>query len=66
MVNDQLKYTRLGIGDTEGLLELIELYETVFEMEPFQYPSRSYLERLLENNKTIFWWPATKRISSPG
>lgn len=54
MVNDQLKYTRLGIGDTEGLLELIKLYETVFEMEPFQYPSRSYLERLLENKNTIF------------
>jgi aminoglycoside 3-N-acetyltransferase I len=35
-------------------LELIKLYQTVFEMEPFKYPSPSYLERTLENGKTIF------------
>lgn len=54
MVNEELIYMRLGADDVEGLLELIKLYETVFEMEPFEYPSPSYLERTLKNENTIF------------
>lgn len=54
MVNEELIYVRLGGDDVEGLLELIKLYQTVFEMEPFEYPSRSYLERILKNDNTIF------------
>ncbi|WP_414469703.1 GNAT family N-acetyltransferase [Methanobacterium sp. ACI-7] len=36
------------------MVKLIKIYENVFEMEPFQYPSDSYLEKVLKNENTIF------------
>lgn len=50
----KVKYLKLNVNNLEELVKLIKLYENVFEMEPFQYPSYDYLKKILKNENTIF------------
>ncbi len=52
-IKKKIEYFRLSVNNLDELVKLIELYENVFEMEPFQYPSFNYLEKLLKNENTI-------------
>ena len=51
---DKIEYSRLRVDDLEDLIKLIKLYENVFKMKPFQYPSKDYLKKILKNENTIF------------
>lgn len=53
IIND-MEYLTLSVNNLEELVKLLKLYEDVFEMEPFKYPSHDYLERLLNNDDIIF------------
>lgn len=50
----KITYQRLNVNNLEDFVKLIELYEKVFEMEPFQYPSRGYMEKILKKENIIF------------
>jgi ribosomal protein S18 acetylase RimI-like enzyme len=50
----KVEYLQLDVNNLEELFKLIKLYENVFKMEPFQYPSNDYLEKTLKNENTIF------------
>ena len=50
----KIEYLPLSVNNLEDLVKLIKLYENVFEMNPFPYPSRDYLKKLLKNDKIIF------------
>jgi len=53
MISDKTDYLRLNVNNLEEFVKLIKLYENVFEMEPFQYPSYDYLKKILKNENTI-------------
>lgn len=53
-ISNKIEYLQLSVNNLEELVKLIKLYENVFEMEPFQYPSHDYLEKILKNENTIF------------
>ena len=50
MINVQ----KLQTGDLSKLVELIRLYEDVFEMDKFVMPSDQYLQSLLDRNGLTF------------
>lgn len=50
----KIEYLPLSVNNLEDLVKLIKLYENVFEMNPFPYPSYDYLKKLLKNDKIIF------------
>ena len=52
--SNKIEYLQLSINNMEELVKLIKLYENVFEMKPFQYPSHDYLKKILKNENTIF------------
>ncbi len=54
MTNVKVEYLRLNVDNLEELVKLIKLYENVFEMDPFQYPSFEYLEKILKKENIIF------------
>ena len=60
---DKIEYSRLRVDDLEDLIKLIKLYENVFKMKPFQYPSKDYLKKILKNENTILWLPNMKKKS---
>lgn len=49
-----LEYHKLTETDIAGLIELIKLYEDIFE-EAFSMPSREYLQNLLKKEHVIFY-----------
>ena len=49
------EYKKLETEDLEHLIELIKVYETVFEMPDFTLPARQYLQSLLERETVIFY-----------
>lgn len=49
------EYQKLESGDLSLLIQLIKLYEVVFEMENFTLPDVEYLQSLLENKSVIFY-----------
>lgn len=51
---NKIEYLHLNVNNLEEILKLIKLYENVFKMEPFKYPSHSYLENMLKNDNIIF------------
>jgi aminoglycoside 3-N-acetyltransferase I len=51
---NKIKYLHLNVNNLEDILKLIKLYENVFKMETFVYPSHSYLENILKNDNIIF------------
>lgn len=51
---NKIEYLQLSVNNLEELSKLIKLYQNVFEMEPFQYPSHDYLEKILKNENTLF------------
>ncbi|QUH22390.1 GNAT family N-acetyltransferase [Methanobacterium alkalithermotolerans] len=51
---NEIKYLHLNLNNQAELLKLIKLYENVFEMESFPYPSDNYLVKLLKNENIIF------------
>ncbi|MGF7117694.1 GNAT family N-acetyltransferase [Methanobacterium oryzae] len=53
-ISNKVEYLKLSANNLEELIKLIKLYENVFQMEPFQYPSHDYLEKILKNENTIF------------
>ncbi|MGZ7136398.1 MAG: GNAT family N-acetyltransferase [Methanobacterium sp.] len=53
-ISNKIKYLRLSVYNLVDLVKLIKLYENVFEMKPFQYPSHEYLKKILKNENTIF------------
>jgi ribosomal protein S18 acetylase RimI-like enzyme len=53
-ISNKIEYLQLSVNNLEELVKLIKLYENVFEMEPFQYPSHDYLEKILKNENTLF------------
>jgi aminoglycoside 3-N-acetyltransferase I len=50
---NKIKYLHLNVNNLEEILKLIKLYENVFKMEPFKYPSDSYLVNMLKNDNII-------------
>lgn len=53
-VTNKIEYLQLDVNNLDELVKLIRLYENVFEMETFKYPSQSYLKKILKNENTIF------------
>jgi len=53
-LSKKIEFLRLTVNDLEDLIGLIKLYEHVFEMKQFTYPSPTYLERMLKKENTIF------------
>ena len=53
-IKNKIKYSRIRANNLDDLVELIKLYENVFEMKQFQYPSSNYLKKILKNENTIF------------
>ena len=53
-VTNKIEYSQLDLNNLGELVKLIKLYENVFEMETFKYPSQSYLKKILKNENTIF------------
>jgi len=53
-IGNKIEYLHLNPYNNKELFKLIKLYEKVFKMETFQYPSRDYLEKILKNENTIF------------
>ena len=51
---NKIEYLHLNVNNLEEILKLIKLYENVFKMESFKYPSQSYLENMLKNDNIIF------------
>ena len=43
-VTNKIVYLQLDVNNLDELVKLIKLYENVFEMETFKYPSHSYLK----------------------
>jgi len=52
--DNKIEYLQLSANNLEELIKLIKLYENVFEMEPFQYPSHDYMEKILKNENGLF------------
>ncbi|MGZ7120207.1 MAG: hypothetical protein ACXVH2_10900, partial [Methanobacterium sp.] len=55
-ISNKIKYLRLSVYNLVDLVKLIKLYENVFEMKPFQYPSHEYLKKILKDEKIPFLW----------
>ncbi len=53
-VTNKIEYSQLDLNNLGELVKLIKLYENVFEIETFKYPSQSYLKKILKNENTIF------------
>lgn len=53
-VTNEVEYLLLDINNLDELVKLLKLYDNVFEMEPFEYPSHSYLKKLLKSENIIF------------
>ncbi len=53
-MNNKITYFKLNANNQEELIKLIELYETVFEMDPFEYPRINYQKKLLNTDNIIF------------
>lgn len=53
-MNNKIMYFKLNANNQEELIKLIELYETVFEMDPFEYPRINYQKKLLNTDNIIF------------
>ena len=53
-IRNEIQYLQLNVNNLEEIVKLIKLYENVFEMEPFEYPSHDYLEKILKNQNIIF------------
>ena len=53
-VTNKIEYSQIDLNNLGELVKLIKLYENVFEMETFKYPSQSYLKKILKNVNTIF------------
>jgi aminoglycoside 3-N-acetyltransferase I len=53
-ISNEIQYLQLNVNNLEEIVKLIKLYENVFEMEPFEYPSHDYLEKILKNKNIIF------------
>ena len=54
MIFNKIEYLRLSVNNLEEFVKLIKLYENVFEMEPFPYPSHGYLEKILKNENIYY------------
>ncbi len=50
---DQLKIAKLGKNDLQRFMELIGLFEKVFEMKDFSMPSSSHLQELLNRSNFL-------------
>ena len=46
---------KLDSGDIAYLVQLVKLYEDVFEMKNFSMPGESHLQTLLDDDKIIFF-----------
>ena len=53
-IYSEIQYLKLNVNNLEEIVKLLNLYENVFEMEPFEYPSHDYLEKILKNQDIIF------------
>ena len=53
MITIKIEYLQLKVNNLNDFIKLIKLYENVFEMEPFTYPSHDYLKKILKNENTI-------------
>ncbi len=53
-VINKIEYLQLDVNNQDELIKLIKLYENVFEMEQFDYPSCTYINKLLKNENIIF------------
>ena len=53
-VINKIEYLQLDVKNLDELVKLIKLYENVFEMETFKYPSHNYLKKILKNENIIF------------
>jgi ribosomal protein S18 acetylase RimI-like enzyme len=51
----KIEYKKLETGDLDRLIELIKVYEEVFEMKDFTLPDDRYLQNLLEKESVIFY-----------
>jgi aminoglycoside 3-N-acetyltransferase I len=50
-----ITYRKLESKDLHSLIELIKMYEEVFEMDSLQMPSAEYLQQLLDKESIIFF-----------
>lgn len=53
--NPEIKYHKLATADVKILIQLIEVYEEVFEMKNFRLPGTAYLQSLLAKEHMIFY-----------
>ena len=53
-INNKIEYLQLKGNNLEEIVKLIKLYENVFGMERFEYPSHDYLKKILKNQNIIF------------
>lgn len=53
--NPEIKYHKLATTDLKILIQLIRVYEEVFEMENFTLPGTAYLQSLLAKEHMIFF-----------
>jgi aminoglycoside 3-N-acetyltransferase I len=53
MPKTDIKIQKLEAKDIDQFVELITIYEELFEMEDFKMPSKEYLQRVLERGD--FW-----------
>jgi aminoglycoside 3-N-acetyltransferase I len=53
-ISNKIEYLQLKGNNLEEIVKLIKLYENVFEMERFEYPSHDYLKNILKNQNIIF------------
>ena len=48
-VTNKIEYLQLDVNNLDELVKLVKLYDNVFKMEPFEYPSNNYLKKILKN-----------------
>ena len=53
-ISNRIEYFQLNENNLDEIIKLLKLYENVFEMEPFEYPTHDYLEKILKNQDIIF------------
>ncbi len=47
---NKIEIQKLGHQDIDKFIELIRVFEIVFEMKDFKMPNKNYLQRLLQND----------------
>ncbi len=53
-VTNKIEYLQLDVDNLDELVKLVKLYDNIFKMGPFEYPSNNYLKRILKNENIIF------------